>query len=125
MRGSGGIPPIILSICIIWRRVISFTLLAVLAPSKETRSSSNRSRSESLKEEKNPLLLAGIEPRFLCRPLCSQVPKRAELSRIFIFYINISNKISNTYNDNQMQGYIHILPHEKAIPYQNFHIYLK
>jgi hypothetical protein len=80
---------------------------------------------EDLKEEKNPLLLARIEPRFLCRPVYSQVPKRAELSRIFIFYIKISSQISKIYNDNQTQVYLRILPHEEAIPNQNFHIFLK
>jgi len=95
MWGSGEIAPIILPICTIWRRVISFTPMTALAPSKETRSSLSSSRSGSLKEEKTPLLLAVVEPRFLCRPVCSQVPKRAELSRIFIFYINISSQIPN------------------------------
>jgi hypothetical protein len=61
---------------------------ATLAPGKETRSSLNRSPSGGFEEEKNPLLLAGIEPRFLGRSVCSLVPIRAEPSRILIFYVN-------------------------------------
>ena len=108
IRESGGIAPSVLSICTIWRRAISFTPLAALAPRKEIRFSLSRSRSGRLEEEKNPLLMEIIETRFLSRPVRIPVSIRAELSRIFMFYINISNQNPCVYNDNHIQRYTRI-----------------